>query len=550
MRRLAALLLAASCAARPPAPAPEAPAPPPAEPAPPPAPETPESRARGFVEEVTQYRFEVAARRFDAEMLAALPVPALAELWRKIEEASGPFHAVEGAESTVEEELRVVRVTCRFGHLRKVLRVVLDDEGAVIGFYVGPVPGDLEEHARGLVDRLSHGDYAAVTSAFDPLVSAALPPAKLRALWAEAQRKTGAFTEIDASLLVPGEGFWSVLVSCKHKKGPLVVKVVYDLEDRVAGLFFVPGDALALWKPPPYARPEAMVEREITVGISPALAGALTLPAGAGPHPVVILVHGSGPIDADGTLGPNKIFKDLAYGLAARGVAAVRYVKRTRAVPAPVSSVKEEVLDAARAAVELARATAGLDPARVVVAGHSQGGHLGPRIAAEIPGIAGLVLLAAPSRPLQDSLVDQHAYFARLDPGGAETKRLLEAARAFKQRVEDPLLRPDDRVELPGGGAERGAYFLSLRDYQPTAVAAGLRLPMLLIQGDRDYQVTAADLAGWQRALGKKAKVLRYPRLNHFLMPGAGTPRPGEYMTPGHVAEEVVADLAAFVKGL
>jgi hypothetical protein len=551
VRRLAVLFFAASCAARPPPPpAPELPPAPTAEPAPPPAKETHEARARGFVEEVTQHRFEVAARRFDAEMLEALPAPALADLWRKIEEASGPFLAVEAAESTVEEELRVVRVTCRFGHLRKVLRVVLDDAGAVIGFYVGPVPADLEEQARALVDRLARGDYPAVAAGFDPLVSTALPPAKLRALWAEAQRKTGAFTEIDAALLVPGEGFWSVLVSCKHKKGPLVVKVVYDLEDRVAGLFFVPGDALALWKPPPYARLEAMVERDITVGISPALAGALTLPAGPGPHPVVILVHGSGPIDADGTLGPNKIFKDLAYGLAAGGIAAVRYVKRTRAVPAPVNSVKEEVLDAARAAVALARSTAGLDPARVVVAGHSQGGFLAPRIAAEILGIAGLVLLAAPSRPLQDSVVDQYAYFARLDPGGEETKRLLAAARAFKLRVEDPLLRPDDRVDLPGGGAERGAYFLSLRGYEPTAVAAGLRVPMLLVQGDRDYQVTAADLSGWTRALGGKAAVKRYPRLNHFLMPGSGTPRPGEYMTPSHVAEEVVADVAAFVKGL
>ena len=267
---------------------------------------------------------------------------------------------------------------------------------------------------------------------------------------------------------------------------------------------------------------------------------------------MVILVHGSGPSDADSTIGPNKIFKDLAWGLASRGVAALRYVKRTRAVPAPVSSVKEEVLDAARAAVDLARTTPGLDRARVVVAGHSQGGYLAPRIAAEAPGVAGLVLLAAPSRPLQDSLVEQHAYFVKLDPGSAEQKRLLAAARAFKARIEDPLLRPDDQVDLPGGGSERGGYFLSLRGYRPTEAAAALSIPMLVLQGDRDYQVTAADLQGWKQALGTRTGVTtrRYPALNHLLIAGSGTPRPGEYQTPGHVAEEVVADIAAFVEKL
>jgi pimeloyl-ACP methyl ester carboxylesterase len=328
-----------------------------------------------------------------------------------------------------------------------------------------------------------------------------------------------------------------------------VVKVVYDFEDRIAGLFFVPGDALAPWKPPPYAHEDRFVERDISVGSSPVLAGSLTIPSGAGPHPVVILVHGSGPSDADATLGPNKIFKDLAWGLASRGVAALRYVKRTRAVPAPVSSVNEEVLDAARAAVDLARSTPGLDRARVVVAGHSQGGYLAPRIAAEAPGVAGLVLLAAPSRPMQDSLVEQHVYFLKLDPGSAEQKRLLAAARAFKARVEDPLLRPDDLIDLPGGGSERGSYFLSLRGYRPTEAAAGLSMPMLVLQGDRDYQVTAADLDGWRRALTSRSGVTtkRYPTLNHFLIAGSGKPRPGEYQTPGHVAEEVVADIAAFV---
>jgi fermentation-respiration switch protein FrsA (DUF1100 family) len=145
--------------------------------------------------------------------------------------------------------------------------------------------------------------------------------------------------------------------------------------------------------------------------------------------------------------------------------------------------------------------------------------------------------------------VEQHAYFLRLDPGSAEQKRLLAAARAFKAKVEDPLLRPDELIELPGGGSERGSYFLSLRGYRPAEAAAGLSMPMLVLQGDRDYQVTVADLEGWKRALASRSGVTtkRYPALNHLLIAGSGTPRPGEYQTPGHVAEEVVADIVTFV---
>jgi hypothetical protein len=150
---------------------------------------------------------------------------------------------------------------------------------------------------------------------------------------------------------------------------------------------------------------------------------------------------------------------------------------------------------------------------------------------------------------MQESLVEQHAYFLKLDPGSLEQKRLLAAARAFKARIEDPLLRGDDVVELPGGGSERGSYFLSLRGYRPAEAAAGLSLPILVLQGDRDYQVTAADFEGYKRALAGRPAVTtkRYPALNHLLIAGSGTPRPGEYETPGHVAEEVVADVAALI---
>ena len=109
------------------------------------------------------------------------------------------------------------------------------------------------------------------------------------------------------------------------------------------------------------------------------------MPSGAGPFPAVILVHGSGPNDRDETIGPNKPFKDLAWAVASRGVAVLRYEKRTKQHSAKLASVraftvKEEVLDDAMAAFVLLRTTEGIVPNASFVLGHSLGGMLVPHI--------------------------------------------------------------------------------------------------------------------------------------------------------------------------
>jgi dienelactone hydrolase len=345
------------------------------------------------------------------------------------------------------------------------------------------------------------------------------------------------------------------LVTCRFARMTLVAKVVFDANARVAGLGVIPAEAAAPWQPPAYAHPESFVEREVTVSLGfggPELPGILTLPKGAGPFPAAVLVHGSGPNDADESIGGNKVFKDLAWGLASQGVAVLRYVKRSRYAPAGIVGVKEEVLDAARAAIEVCRTTPEIDPQRVVVIGHSQGGELGPRIAAENPAVAGLVVLAGNTRPLQDVALDQFKYLAKLHPESPEVQQSVVLAEAFKQRVDDPGLRPDDAVSFPGSAPIPGAYFLSMRGYQAAEVAAKLPIPVLVLQGDRDYQVTAPDLAGWKSALAGKpnATIKQYPACNHLFIVGSGESTPEEYLAPRHVDEEVVRDIAVFVSGV
>ena len=124
------------------------------------------------------------------------------------------------------------------------------------------------------------------------------------------------------------------------------------------------------------------------------LAAIITTPKGATNFPMVVLVHGSGPSDLDGTVGPNKPLKDIADGLACKGIGSIRYVKRTVVYAAEFGkafTVKEEVLDDAVAAIALAKTVKGADVKSIYVLGHSLGGMLAPRIATLVPDIKGII---------------------------------------------------------------------------------------------------------------------------------------------------------------
>jgi dienelactone hydrolase len=276
---------------------------------------------------------------------------------------------------------------------------------------------------------------------------------------------------------------------------------------------------------------------------------------GAGPFPAVVLVAGSGPNDRDETIGPNAPLRDLAHGLASSGIAVLRYDKRTRVHGAGMAAlagitVQEEVIDDAVAAVDLLRAAPGVDPDRVFVAGHSLGGYLAPRIAAAAPGrVAGIAILEGSISPLHRLVEVQVAYLASGD-GGADpqAQAMLEALPAQVARVESADLSPATPAsELPLGIP--AAYWLDLRGYEPATVARALGVPILLVQGGRDYQVPSSELARWREALAGVAGITtrEHPGLNHLLMAGDGPSRPAEYAVPGHVAADVVADLAAWV---
>lgn len=249
------------------------------------------------------------------------------------------------------------------------------------------------------------------------------------------------------------------------------------------------------------------------------LPATVLLPNAGKDMPMVVFVHGSGPNDRDETVGQNKPFLDLARLLFERGIGSLRYDKRTYVYRQSCGSVDEEVIDDAVSAIRLAKTFS----SRVYLLGHSLGAILAPEIAHRSGELDGVILMAAGARDLGTILREQIDY---LSPSGASDgyKESL-----FQENVKKApyLFEPQYQVEK----------------------AKGLSLPMLFLQGERDYQVLPSEQQLWQEALTDKsnAEFRLYPKLNHLFFEGEGASSPVEYNTEHHIPAYVADDIAGFI---
>ncbi len=406
-----------------------------------------------------------------------------------------------------------------------------------------------------LLDHLDAGEYAQAEAMFNAQMAQAVPADKLQAVWESLPAQAGEIQGRGEAASIQQGDTTLVKIPLHYAKASLVAKLAIDAEGKIAGFLIQPDDAppaAAVTEDAPYT------ETDLIVGEGErALPGTLAMPKGDGPFPTVVLVHGSGPHDRDESIGPNKPFLDIARGLAAQGVAVLRYEKRSKARPQDFSvesgasgvfGVDDETTNDAVLAVDALRKTEGIDPERVFVLGHSQGGMMAPRIAAVSGHVAGLVLMAAPARSLLDIVIEQNRRLAVLDDGSTSDAE-RDAINTLVQQVAATRDTATDATTKTVMGLPAG-YWRSIDAVDPVAEAKAVDLPMLVLQGARDIQVVDADWQRWRGGFHDNARVefRLYETLNHLGITGEGDGNIAEYANPGHVDPQLIDDVATWVK--
>jgi len=408
--------------------------------------------------------------------------------------------------------------------------------------------------ARAVVQMAQAGHFTRIAELFAPPLAAAVSAKALKDFWATETAKIGSISAVGKLVTEPmPAGLVRVRVPLTGERGTLTVIMSVDDQGKMHGLRLDTA-ASASWTSPPYAAPTRFDEHDIALSAGALVVhGTLSMPRGAATAPGVVLLSGGGPFDRDETAGSNKPLKDVAWGLASRGVAVARFdrVSHTHAdyvARTPEFTMTDDYVPHAVAAVRLLQATPRVDPDRVFVLGHSMGGKVAPRVAQAEPSIAGMVIMAGDTQPMHHAAVRVARYLAALDPAPIDAAT-VEMITRQAAKVESADLSPSTPAgELPFGYA--GAYWLDVRGYDPVSTAASLNKPMLIVQGGRDYQVTVEDdLAGWRAGLAQRPNVsIRvYSADDHLFFPGTGQSVPSEYNAPQHVDPAVIEDIAAWL---
>lgn len=305
-------------------------------------------------------------------------------------------------------------------------------------------------------------------------------------------------------------------------------------------------------KPYPYR------EEEVTFTNAKAqvtLAGTLTLPRGARPFPGAVLIGGSGPHDRDETIAGHKPFLVLADYLTRQGIAVLRYDKRGvgKSTGVDGDATTEDLAADAEAAMAYLRSRKEIEPRRIGLIGHSEGGMIAPMIAARGEGVAWMVLLAAPAMNGEATLLKQSELIAR---AGGMSEMQITRSLDFDRKAYATVREEKDRaaleeklrelVQSSGLGtslssealegqihAMSSAWFRFFLDYDPQPALKKVRCPVLALAGEKDLQVPPEeDLPALKKALEeggeKDVTVKEFSGLNH-LFQHCNTGSPTEY---------------------
>lgn len=326
------------------------------------------------------------------------------------------------------------------------------------------------------------------------------------------------------------------------EKMKLDIKINFSENSKIIGFFFVPHKEF---------KKENSLGKDLNINSNNIeLKGTLLNSENGNLKKLVIFAHGSGPNDRDETVFENKPFKDIAENLYSKGISSYRFDKRTLSNPESFndkSTIDDEVTNDVINIVAYFKNDSKFSNYEITVLGHSLGAYLLPRIANKSNQISKIILLAGNSRPLDHLIIEQYEYLYKLTP----TQELKDASQKVQEQIavlnSKSFNINTPKEKLPFNLSAN--YWQSVLNYKPLNEIQKVKIPILILQGERDYQVTMKDFKLWKTNLknNKKASFISYPKLNHLFISGEKPSDPKEYAIKGVVDEKVIEDINNFI---
>jgi dienelactone hydrolase len=379
----------------------------------------------------------------------------------------------------------------------------------IFGF--GQISFDPKFKAKEAIYFLRNGKYEAIYSRMDPVMKRIMDEEKVMIFWDVLEMSYGSVQTVGEPSISTRDKLAIAVTAIQFERRKVGVKLVFNQKAEISGLFLVP--PTPIYQTPDYVNPftfyeykKSFTQAKLTIN------GMLTVPKKEGKYPLLIIVGGTAVGDKDLSIGPNKVYKDIAWGLADNGVAVYRYDKRNF-VPekdALKYTVKEEYLLGLKLAIEQLKKLPEIDSNHIIVLGHSESAYLIPYFEKNIASVQSYIAIGAPY---------DYKAIALSDP------------------------------KLPLVSA---ALTSSLQSNGP-AQTLQTKLPqkILFIQGGRDAHVGAAEMEKWKKLSNEQNKLdytfSVYPKLNHIAIEGEGAALPTDYEKPGNVPYEVILKMASFI---
>lgn len=406
------------------------------------------------------------------------------------------------------------------------------------------------------VEWLNTNNAESLCLRYDKAVAAKLSASTTASIWNQIEAQFGEFVEVDTLVTNTANGNFIVDQVLEFENNYLKYRLSFNANNEIAGIFFTP------YRTAKAAAESTKVYKETKCSFVndeiefPAI---LCTPKQQKSKAVVILVHGSGPNDMDETIGPNKIFKQIANKLAKYGIASLRYDKRSfLAQQGNIGKINTDinsiVVSDAVAAAKFMHSIDSLENLPRIIVGHSLGAFMAPKIGLESANVDAIVMLAANARPLEDLIIEQYKYLYAQDGISKEEKKEIKAMKKKVKNVKklEKYVAKGKVVELPL--TNDTAFWLSLNNYKPLKTISNLQMPILIMQGGRDYQVSMDDFRIWhsnvRNSINKDQTFVYYSGLNHLFIKGNTKSYPSEYNKKAEVSENMIRDLSDWIKSI